>query len=56
MNFCQDMSSWEREIDFDTGSVDEVKKECWVSLNGEAAQPPTRDLRRRCIRRKGLSF
>ena len=26
MNFCQDMSSWEREIDFDPCSVGEVKK------------------------------
>ena len=41
MNFCQDISSWEREIDFDPGSMCEVEKECWVNLHGETAKPPT---------------
>ena len=41
MNFCKEISFWEREIDFHPDSVREVKKECWVNLLGETAQPPT---------------
>ena len=40
-NFCPDISSLERGLDFDPSVIVQVTKEHWVNSHGETTQPPT---------------
>ena len=41
MNFCPDISSYERGSDFDPSVMVQVTEELWVNSHGETTQPPT---------------
>ena len=40
-NFCPDMSSLERGLDFDPSVIVQVTEEHWVNSHEETTQPPT---------------